>query len=293
MADYRRHYDDGPRRFHSNASGDDHDWSYRAGDERFPNAGDRPSRHEEWRMHPDGYRDDRASRAEGSRDASGYYAGAATGSYRTDDRPYHDRYRADRSREDGYRERDDVRYGPAANRPRYDGTHDAADEYFRAAREQRDEFVRYEAQSPGAEVEDRERVNGDTPSWARRERGGYWRQYESARSPYVGRGPKDYQRSDDRVREEICDCMTDDPMLDASDISVQVSKGEVTLSGTVSSREQKRRAEDVADRISGVKDVTNQLRVSREANGHTHTAARPVTQTSETGTPSKSSSTTT
>jgi hypothetical protein len=320
MADYRRHYDESPRH-DEGPRRHERDWSDRAGDEvrswfgddkarqrrgnderddRFPDGSDRPARHEEWRMHPDGYREDRASRWEGfhpgprdNRDAGGYYAGAATGSYRTDDRPYHDRYRADRYREDGYRDRDDVRYGPASNRPRYNGPDQAADEYFRAAREQRDEFLRYEAQSPGAEFEERDRYNGDTPSWARRERGGYWRQYESARAPYAGRGPKDYQRSDDRVREEICDCMTDDPMLDASEITVQVSKGEVTLSGTVPSRDQKRRAEDVAERISGVKDVTNQLRVWREANGHTHTAARPVTQTSETGTPSKSSSTTT
>ena len=34
------------------------------------------------------------------------------------------------------------------------------------------------------------------------------------------------------------------------------------------SREQKRRAEDVAERISGVRDVTNQLRVTRNGNGH-------------------------
>ena len=87
--------------------------------------------------------------------------------------------------------------------------------------------------------------------------------------------------------------MTDDPMLDASEITVAVSKGEVMLSGTVPSREQKRRAEDVAERISGVKDVTNQLRVSREGNGHSHTAAQPVAQRSGIGTPSKSSSTTT
>ena len=39
--------------------------------------------------------------------------------------------------------------------------------------------------------------------------------------------------------------------------------GEVTLSGSVMSRDQKRRAEDVAERISGVRDVTNQLRVTR------------------------------
>jgi osmotically-inducible protein OsmY len=278
MADYRRHYEEGRRH--------DGDWSDRAADERddrFPY--DRASRWEGVRPNVQSPRDDR--------DAGGYYAGAATGAYRTDDRGYHDRYRGERYREDGYnyRDRDDSRYGTAWNRPRYQDTADAADEYFRAAREQREEFQRYEAQSPGAEFEDRDRYNGDrTPSWARRERGGYWRQYEGR---YAGRGPKDYQRSDDRVREEICDCMTDDPMLDASEITVQVSKGEVTLSGTVPSREQKRRAEDVAERISGVKDVTNQLRISREANGHAHTAPRPVTQTSGTETPSKSSGTST
>jgi osmotically-inducible protein OsmY len=278
-------------------------------DDRFPYGGDRTSRHDEWRTSPEGYREDRASRWEsvhpnahsprvgdpGLRDDRDYYAGAATGSYRTDDRTYHDRYRGDRPREDySYRDRDEARYTSSWNRPRYNGSDDAANEYFRAAREQREDFQRYEAQSPGAEFDDRDdRYNGGVPAWARRERGGYWRQYEAPRSPYAGRGPKDYQRSDDRVREEICDCMTDDPMLDASEITVQVSKGEVTLNGTVTSREQKRRAEDVAERISGVKDVTNQLRVSREANGHNHTAAQPVTQTSGTGTPSKSSSTTT
>ena len=270
MADYRRHFDDGPRRH-------ERDWSDRASDEV-----------RSW------FGDDQARQRRGNDER-----GASTGSYRTDDRPYHDRYRAERTRDEIYRERDDARLSQW-NRPRYAGTDDAADEYYRAAREQREDFQRYEAQSPGAEFEDRDdRYNGDdrypggVPEWARRERGGYWRQYEGPRAPFAGRGPKDYQRSDDRVREEICDCMTDDPMLDASEITVQVSKGEVTLNGTVTSREQKRRAEDVAERISGVKDVTNQLRVVREANGHTHTAAQPVTQTSGNGTPSKSSSTTT
>ena len=49
--------------------------------------------------------------------------------------------------------------------------------------------------------------------------------------------------------------------LDASDIEVQVSSGEVTLTGQVNSREEKRRAEDVAEAISGVKHVQNNLRV--------------------------------
>ena len=106
------------------------------------------------------------------------------------------------------------------------------------------------------------------PVWGPRERGGYWRQYEAARPHYAGRGPKGYKRSDDRIRDEICDCMTDDPLLDASEIVVEVMDGEVTLSGSVMSRDQKRRAEDVAERISGVRDVTNQLRVTRDGDGH-------------------------
>ena len=40
-----------------------------------------------------------------------------------------------------------------------------------------------------------------------------------------------------------------------------MSKGEITLTGTVTSRDQKRRAEDVVEDISGVKHVQNNLRV--------------------------------
>jgi osmotically-inducible protein OsmY len=87
------------------------------------------------------------------------------------------------------------------------------------------------------------------------------------RGEYAGRGPKDYRRSDDRIREEICDALTDDPWVDASDVAIRVENGEVTLTGFVPDREQKRRAEDDAERISGVHEVINQLRVSRESSG--------------------------
>ncbi len=81
-----------------------------------------------------------------------------------------------------------------------------------------------------------------------------------------GRGPRGYQRSDERIREDVSDRLSDDGMLDASDIEVTVSKGEVTLSGTVSSRDQKRRAEDIAEEVSAVQHVQNNLRVSQGAN---------------------------
>jgi len=76
-----------------------------------------------------------------------------------------------------------------------------------------------------------------------------------------GRGPKGYQRSDERIREDVCERLTDDSFIDASDIEVEVKGREVTLSGTVASRGLRRRAEDLAEMASGVTHVQNNLRV--------------------------------
>lgn len=79
-----------------------------------------------------------------------------------------------------------------------------------------------------------------------------------------GKGPKGYHRSDDRIREDVNDRLSDDPYLDASDIEVKVENNDVVLTGTVISREDKRRAEDLAERVSGVSNVENRLRVGSE-----------------------------
>jgi len=78
---------------------------------------------------------------------------------------------------------------------------------------------------------------------------------------FRGRGPKNYRRSDERIREEISDRLTENDWLDASDIEVNVQNGEAVLSGTVDSRYAKRLAEDIADSVSGVTNVQNNLRV--------------------------------
>jgi BON domain len=78
-----------------------------------------------------------------------------------------------------------------------------------------------------------------------------------------GRGPKGWQRSDDRIREDINERLTDHPGIDASEIEVQVHNGEVTLSGAVDDRHIKRLAEDIAEGVSGVKDIHNQLHTNR------------------------------
>lgn len=88
-----------------------------------------------------------------------------------------------------------------------------------------------------------------------------------------GRGPGDYRRSDERIREDVNDRLTDDHRLDARRISVRVAEGEVTLDGSVPNRASKRRAEDLADAISGVKHVQNNLRI--DAPGDALSSAAP------------------
>ena len=63
------------------------------------------------------------------------------------------------------------------------------------------------------------------------------------------------------VQEDVNDRLADDPYVDASEIEVTVSSGEVTLSGSVDSRQARRRAEDIAEQVSGVSYVQNNLRV--------------------------------
>lgn len=83
---------------------------------------------------------------------------------------------------------------------------------------------------------------------------------EEARG-FRGRGPQGYRRSDERLRELVCDALTEDDRVDASHIEVRVENAEVTLTGTVDDRQQKRCAEDAVEQIGGVRDVHNQLRV--------------------------------
>jgi osmotically-inducible protein OsmY len=100
-----------------------------------------------------------------------------------------------------------------------------------------------------------------------RDRGGWWGERDSRdeleRPSYRGRGPKNYQRSDERIREDVCERLERDHHVDASDLEVTVADGVVTMSGTVQDRDMKRRAEDLVESCGGVRDVQNQIRVAR------------------------------
>jgi osmotically-inducible protein OsmY len=99
------------------------------------------------------------------------------------------------------------------------------------------------------------------PSFPGDEHQGSWQPTEPG--PYVGRGPRNYRRSDERLSEEICDRLMQHPHIDASDIEVEVKDGEVTLRGRVHDRRVKHAVEDLVDGILGVQDIHNQLRVER------------------------------
>lgn len=81
-----------------------------------------------------------------------------------------------------------------------------------------------------------------------------------------------YSRSDDRLREDIAECMTYDSLLETAEIEVKVEEGQVTLTGTVASKGESLRAQELAAQVHGVKAVRNSLRVSGPGVGTTGNA---------------------
>lgn len=104
-----------------------------------------------------------------------------------------------------------------------------------------------------------DRTRDEVSSWFGDERAERRRDHDRELS-HRGKGPKNYNRSDQRILEDVNDRLSDDPFVDATEIEVTVSNGEVTLVGMVEDRGSKRRAEDLADSVSGVKNVENRLR---------------------------------
>ena len=94
------------------------------------------------------------------------------------------------------------------------------------------------------------------PDWA-----GTELEPERPATPTAPGEPRSDHCSDARIHEEICERLTHDACIDASEVDVSVVAGDVLLSGTVDHRDLKHLAEDIAFRAAGVLDVTNRLRV--------------------------------
>ena len=107
-----------------------------------------------------------------------------------------------------------------------------------------------------------DKTQDEVASWFGDDEAERRRRMDKMNGPHRGKGPKGYTRTSERITEDVNEKLYQDPFVDASNIEVTVSDGEVILSGTVDSREAKRRAEDIAESVSGVKDVTNQLKVN-------------------------------
>jgi hypothetical protein len=107
------------------------------------------------------------------------------------------------------------------------------------------------------------------------QRGGYSWEHDSPnegshhptlRERIFGRGPKNYSRSDDRIREDIHERLHAHPYVDSREVTVDVKDGIVNLSGTVTGRQDKHDVENIVDAVFGVKDIHNNIRVARTQN---------------------------
>ena len=127
------------------------------------------------------------------------------------------------------------------------------------AAEHRERFLR---RSAGSEAPTRYMRD-----WRERDR---WS--EDWSGPHAGRGPRGYKRSDERILEDVCDRLTSHPSIDATDIDVKISDGDVTLSGWVESRAIKHLTEAMVETVSGVREVQNHLRVAAVNNDPPHPA---------------------
>jgi hypothetical protein len=113
-------------------------------------------------------------------------------------------------------------------------------------------------------------THGDDPPWAwdamqsptHDSRGGQsfggWGQASSRQ-----RGPKGYVRSDERLKDEIHERILQSD-VDASDVTIEVQDGHVTLQGTIADRLSKYQLEELVDHVIGVRDVDNRIRTRRD-----------------------------
>ena len=116
------------------------------------------------------------------------------------------------------------------------------------------------------------------------------RPFNKSANNYSGRGPKGYRRSDERIREDVCETLERDAHIDASEIEVSVRDRVVTLSGKIESRFAKRHAEDLIENLPGVHDIQNDLSVDQGFFDQAKEllTGEPIDKTDKSGTPTRS-----
>jgi len=219
-----------------------------------------------------GSREDRF-RDENERGDEGRFGYASRGGYGSES--YRSGYDAGSNRGGSYGE-GQSRYG---SNPGYGwgGADQDRDRGFGGGSERRYGLDREDWRSRNRDRDDRgwwDRASDEVASWFGDEEASRRRRMDEqrdrqyyGRAEHRGRGPKNYRRTDSRIQEDINDRLSDHPYIDATEIDVIVTNGEVVLSGTVNDRQDKRLAEDIAESISGVNNVENRIRVNRGTSG--------------------------
>lgn len=85
-------------------------------------------------------------------------------------------------------------------------------------------------------------------------------------SKNYGKGPLGYKRSDEKIKEDVCNTLYIHHEIDASEIEVSVLAGTLKLSGFIGSRKLKRLVENIVENLPGVEDVQNLLIISYKDN---------------------------
>ncbi|MFP5385573.1 MAG: BON domain-containing protein [Bacteriovoracia bacterium] len=111
-------------------------------------------------------------------------------------------------------------------------------------------------------------MNNDEFGYGTRQR--HWYQNLDNMKPHgehFGKGPKGYQRSNERILEDVCEALRRHDEIDARNVEVSVDGGIVTLTGGILNRRMKKMTERIADSVIGVDDVVNLLSLEGEPKG--------------------------
>jgi osmotically-inducible protein OsmY len=69
--------------------------------------------------------------------------------------------------------------------------------------------------------------------------------------------------SDNAISDEVRIKLTSDPVVKGGDLKADVKDGVVTLTGTVADQQQKDKAKKLAAKVKGVKQVINNITISK------------------------------
>ncbi|CAN5840553.1 hypothetical protein BH11MYX2_BH11MYX2_37770 [soil metagenome] len=106
-------------------------------------------------------------------------------------------------------------------------------------------------------------VPGTNHPYADREAHNRYNSAHFPQGPHRGKGPKSYTRSDERLKEHVNELLMEHAEIDATHIDVAVNNGEVSVTGTVEDRQQRRAVEDLIEGVFGVKDVHIAIKIAR------------------------------